>query len=98
VIDTATPGYSVVIYARFDHPIRTCGIRAHRWVEVGAAANVHTTQSIKLYTAGRRYRYYLVWITSLGPTTRWRSTRSRSTRDRWPRGPVARPCSVTKVL
>jgi hypothetical protein len=33
---------------------------------VGSAASVHRTQTIRLHTNGTRYRYYLVWITSLG--------------------------------
>jgi hypothetical protein len=37
------------------------------WVHVGGTVYVHSTQPLKLHTAGVRYRYYLVWITSLGP-------------------------------
>jgi eukaryotic-like serine/threonine-protein kinase len=64
VIDTATPGYAVSIYAR--HPAPDPNTFDSSWVKVGAAANVHRTQPIRLHTNGTRYRYYLVWITSLG--------------------------------
>jgi serine/threonine-protein kinase len=67
VIDTATPGYSVVIYARLTAPNPdTFDVGPQGWVKVGAAPSVHTTQTIKLSTGTVRYRYYLVWITSLG--------------------------------
>jgi hypothetical protein len=64
VIDTETPGYAVSIYARHNAPdLNTFDTS---WVKVGSAANVHRTQPIRLHTNGTRYRYYLVWITSLG--------------------------------
>ena len=67
IIDTDTPGYRVTIYARTSTPNpNTFDTRSGGWVAVGNAANVHATQTIKLHTAGVRYRYYLVWITSLG--------------------------------
>lgn len=67
VLDTATPGYSVVIYGRLAHPnpdVFDPG--PHGWVRLGAAPSVSRKQDIHLDTAGVRYRYYLVWITSLG--------------------------------
>jgi tRNA A-37 threonylcarbamoyl transferase component Bud32 len=67
IIDTATPGYSVVIYARHGAPNPgNLDIGPGGWVKVGAAGAVKRTQAIPLNTAGVRYRYYLVWITSLG--------------------------------
>jgi serine/threonine-protein kinase len=67
VLDTATPGYTVVIYARHDPPnANTFDTGPGGWVKVGGASYVHPTQTIKLDTAGVKYRYYLVWITSLG--------------------------------
>ncbi len=67
VLDTSTPGYAVVIYGRrtpvnpnvFD-PGPT------GWVKVGSAPSVTATQDIALSTGDTPYRYYLVWITSLG--------------------------------
>ncbi len=68
IIDTATPGYSVVIYARHDRPNPdTFDAGPGGWVKVGAAGDVHRTQTLRLDTGGVAYRYYLVWITSLGP-------------------------------
>jgi serine/threonine protein kinase len=67
LIDTATPGYSVVIYARRTPPnpnVFDTGPKG--WVQVGGAPDVHPTQTIRLNTGVVPYRYYLVWITDLG--------------------------------
>jgi serine/threonine protein kinase len=61
---TATPGWNATIYARNDSPQLTWP--DPRWRPVGAQSNVRATQDISLSTAGAAYRYYLVWITSLG--------------------------------
>jgi eukaryotic-like serine/threonine-protein kinase len=67
VIDTATPGYKVTIYARSSKPNPdTFDTGPGGWVAVGNAPDVHSTQTITLHTDRLRYRYYLVWITSLG--------------------------------
>ncbi len=67
LIDTATPGYSVVIYARRSPPDPNLfDTGPNGWVQVGAAPDVGPTQSIRLSTGAVRYRYYLVWITRLG--------------------------------
>jgi serine/threonine-protein kinase len=67
VLDTNTPGYSVVIYGRRAHPDpATFETGPNGWVRVGAIASVNRKQNIRLHTGGVRYRYYLVWITSLG--------------------------------
>jgi serine/threonine-protein kinase len=67
VIDTATPGYSVSIYAR-RAPVNAnvFDAGAQGWVKVGSAAHIKATQTITLTTGDTGYRYYLVWITSLG--------------------------------
>jgi serine/threonine-protein kinase len=67
VLDTVTPDYAVTIYAR-KTPVNpnVFDVGPNGWVKVGAAPNVHTRQTIKLSTYGVKYRYYLVWITSLG--------------------------------
>jgi eukaryotic-like serine/threonine-protein kinase len=62
-IDTATPGFSVQIYARNTHP-------PLRWPDagwrlVGSASHVRTRQDIRLATNGAKYRYYLIWVTAL---------------------------------
>jgi len=70
IIDTSTPGYSVVIYARHNAPNPNAfDTGPNGWVKVGGTDNVHTTQTLKLNTKGVSYRYYLVWITNLGPHT-----------------------------
>jgi serine/threonine-protein kinase len=64
VIDTETPGYAVTIYASRTSP--NPNTFDPGWVKVGSAPTVRRTQTIHLSTNGQRYRYYLVWITSLG--------------------------------
>src|SRR3954467_4381311 len=59
---TATPGYEVVIYAANTVPD---GIKG--WTKVSTRVKVKETTKIPLDTAGRRFRYYLVWIVSLPP-------------------------------
>jgi eukaryotic-like serine/threonine-protein kinase len=67
ILDTATPGYAVTIYARRTAPDpNSFDPGPQGWVNVGAAPYVHGTQTIKLSTGAIRYRFYLVWITSLG--------------------------------
>jgi len=67
VIDTATPGFSATIYARSSPPNPgTWDPGPGGWVKVGSAASVAARQNIALSTGKTRYRYYLVWITSLG--------------------------------
>ncbi|MGP0048655.1 MAG: protein kinase domain-containing protein [Solirubrobacteraceae bacterium] len=67
---TVTPGYSVVIYARRAQDPPNPGVfdvDPTGWVRVGSAPDVQTTQTIPLSTDRIPYRYYLVWITNLGP-------------------------------
>jgi serine/threonine-protein kinase len=67
VIDTTTPGYAVSIYGSKVTPDPdTFTTGANGWTKVGSAPAVKATQEIGLHTHGVRYRYYLVWITSLG--------------------------------
>ncbi len=67
VLDTNTPGYSVVIYGRQGRPDpNTFDSGPGGWRRLGAVSAVRAQQNIRLTTAGVRYRYYLVWITSLG--------------------------------
>jgi eukaryotic-like serine/threonine-protein kinase len=70
IIDSSTPGYTVVIYGRQNVPNpNTFDVGPNGWAKVGGAADVHSTQTLRLNTKGARYRYYLVWITNLGPHT-----------------------------
>jgi tRNA A-37 threonylcarbamoyl transferase component Bud32 len=67
LLDTKTPGYPVAIYGRTTAPNpASWDPGPGGWVKVGGSPSVHATQRIKLTTGGTRYRYYLVWITSLG--------------------------------
>ena len=68
IIDTATPGFTAQIYARNSTPnAGVFDVGPNGWVHVGGGTYVHATQTLRLTTDGLRYRYYLVWITSLGP-------------------------------
>jgi serine/threonine-protein kinase len=67
VIDTATPGYSVSIYGSTTTPnLNTFVAGSTGWTKLGSSADVHATQHIPLDAHGVKYRYYLLWITSLG--------------------------------
>jgi eukaryotic-like serine/threonine-protein kinase len=63
-IRTKTPGWRGAIYARRDPP--PIKWPETGWQQVGGPATMGTTQTISLATSGKAYRYYLVWITSLG--------------------------------
>jgi serine/threonine protein kinase len=64
-IETATPGFTVQIFVRNSHPPLTWPDSG--WRQVATAAHVKARQDVRLQTGGGRYRYYLMWITSLGP-------------------------------
>ncbi len=67
VLDTDTPGWSVTILATNQPPNPDAfNSGPGGWRAVGSAAYVDSRQTIALSTGGARYRYYLVWITSLG--------------------------------
>jgi serine/threonine-protein kinase len=67
ILDTDTPGYAATIYATSQRPNPdTFNSGPGGWVKVGSAPNVRRAQTIKLTTGKTKYRYYLVWITSLG--------------------------------
>src|ERR1700749_2874041 len=67
IVHTDTPGYAVTVYASSSRPNpNTFNSGSGGWVKVGGAAKVRKIQTIKLSTQKTRYRYYLVWITSLG--------------------------------
>jgi len=66
-IDTDTPGYSVSIYgSRVTPNLNTFVSGRNGWTKLGSSADVHSTQHIALNPHGVKYRYYLLWITSLG--------------------------------
>jgi serine/threonine-protein kinase len=63
IID-ATPGFTATIYARHNAPPTRWPDPG--WVKVSPSRVVGTNATIKLTSGEVPYRYYLVWITSLG--------------------------------
>jgi len=61
---TDTPGYAITIYGSKTRPNPNAFGTA--WVKLATVADVKPTQHIPLATGTVPYRYYLVWITSLG--------------------------------
>jgi eukaryotic-like serine/threonine-protein kinase len=62
VLVTATPGYDAVVYAA-----NTVPGDIGDWTKVSTRTKIKETTRIPLDTAGRKFRYYLVWIVSLPP-------------------------------
>jgi len=65
LILTATPGFSVQIWAQSSKPDAHAFDGA--WIKLARVASVQSRQWISLSTGAVRYRYYLVWITKLPP-------------------------------
>jgi serine/threonine-protein kinase len=63
-IETGTPGFSVQIFVRNTPPPMNWPDSG--WQEVASVQHVKARQDVRLLTNGARYRYYLMWITSLG--------------------------------
>ncbi|HEY1275093.1 MAG TPA: protein kinase [Thermoleophilaceae bacterium] len=59
---TSTPGFNVKVYASNTVPDKLA-----RWTAVSGNTKVKEKQRIPLDTAGQKFRYYLVWITTLPP-------------------------------
>jgi eukaryotic-like serine/threonine-protein kinase len=59
---TSTPGFEGAVHATNSVPASVRG-----WTKVSANFTARQDQSVPLDTAGRRYRYYLLWITQLPP-------------------------------
>jgi serine/threonine-protein kinase len=57
---TSTPGYTVKIHASNTVPGKLAG-----WDAVSGNTKVKENQRIQLDTAGQKFRYYLVWISTL---------------------------------
>jgi serine/threonine protein kinase len=69
VIDTQTPGWNAQIYGTNSSPVfgpQGAPGSGGTWSLVGSATNVKTKQTIKLTSGTSQFRYWLVWITSLG--------------------------------
>jgi len=65
VISTPTPGWAAQVYAATAGP--PASLPDPGWRRVAAIASAARKQTVSLKTAGRRYRYYLLWITKLPP-------------------------------
>ena len=59
-----TPGFTATIYARHNPPPTRWPDSG--WIQISAPTLVSRNSSIPLTGGSTRYRYYLVWITSLG--------------------------------
>jgi eukaryotic-like serine/threonine-protein kinase len=63
-IITSTPGFTATIYARDDQPPLTWPDPG--WTKISAPTQIGHKQDIRLFSQNTRYRFFLVWITSLG--------------------------------
>jgi serine/threonine-protein kinase len=63
-IITDTPGFTASIYARTTAPPMTWPDSG--WVPVSGSVDVTSSDRIDLKTDGQPYRYFLIWLTSLG--------------------------------
>jgi eukaryotic-like serine/threonine-protein kinase len=63
-IITATPGFTATIYARNSSPPTTWPDPG--WVQVSARTIIDGDQRVPLTSGNASYRYWLVWITTLG--------------------------------
>jgi serine/threonine-protein kinase len=66
-VATPTPGWSGAIYAAASGPPGTVPDKG--WTRVATLSGVPRRHQYDLATKGRTYRYYLVWITGLPPST-----------------------------
>jgi serine/threonine protein kinase len=67
VIDTDTPGFYVTIYARDSRP--PMAWPAPGWTKISPSTRIGASrhgQAIRLSSAHTPFRYFLIWITSLG--------------------------------
>jgi eukaryotic-like serine/threonine-protein kinase len=60
-----TPGFTATIYARNDTPPLQAP-PGNGWTQISAPATVGSNTSIRLNSGSTPYRYFLVWITSIG--------------------------------
>jgi eukaryotic-like serine/threonine-protein kinase len=72
-IQTPTPGFDVQIYGARSIDLsfpygNTTPLAARGWHgPLASASNVHNRQRIRFSNAATRYRYYLIWLTTLPP-------------------------------
>jgi serine/threonine-protein kinase len=72
-VQTPTPGFAAQVYAanQINQNLAygdTTPLTQRGWVgPLGSSSSVNNKAQIRLATAGRRYRYYLFWITAFAP-------------------------------
>ncbi len=64
-VTTKTPGFNATVYARNSVPPPSTWPDSG-WAQVSRLTHIAAKQTIKLSVAGKPFRYYLLWITSLG--------------------------------
>ena len=64
-IQSTTTGWSGRVYAAGRGPLPQT-IEDARWTEVGTITDAQRRTKVPLQTAGKAYRWYLVWIEQLG--------------------------------
>ncbi len=69
-LDTRTPGFHATVYATNQSPDPN-SFPLSDWTALTQSVTVRSSQSFALATAGRHYRYYLLWITALPPGLRY---------------------------
>ncbi len=63
-ITTATPGFTATVYGRVTTPPLKWPDPG--WTAISAATKIGSRQVVQLSSAATPYRYFLIWITSLG--------------------------------
>jgi eukaryotic-like serine/threonine-protein kinase len=63
-VRSADPGWDLVVYGSSGPPPEDLD----GWTQVGRRADMETHQTVDLDSNGKRYRYYLLWITKLAST------------------------------
>jgi serine/threonine-protein kinase len=72
-IKTPTPGFAAQVYASTNINLSlpfgdSTSLAARGWQgPVGSSASVHNGERVTLNTGGRRFRYYLIWLSTLPP-------------------------------
>ncbi len=63
-VQTATPGFNATVYAR--NTVPPLRWPDPGWAQISPLTLINSKQDIKLTSSATRYRYYLLWISSLG--------------------------------
>ena len=67
-VSTATPGFSAIVYARNTMP--PLHWPDPGWTQVSSSTTIASRQDIHLTSGATKYRYWLLWISSLGHHSR----------------------------